>query len=586
LSSPSTTNEPSISCVNCKSTHTYLIADRGKRSHKWYTSPYEQGAFLCGKCYAALRRNKKLPTKDERSAARQKQISSRVCSNPNCNATTTIEQITKDGKRYQLWHQNPDNKNTWLCAKCYAFRTYKRKFANRTDAYRHMSQRMTGSANPFFGKQHTEITKKQISDKKKGVPLPEHARLKMIGRIISTEARIKLSAKSKGRPSPMRGKHHTDESKMKISIANLGRYPSEETRRKLSEAMKGERHPCYGKHRSDETKAKISKALKGQNSPFFGRMLTEEAKRILSEKNKGKPAWNKGMRMSNEARRNMSIAHLGIRPSEEIRKRMSAAQIGLKRKPVSEIGRLNMSRSQIGRKHSDETRAMMRTCTLNEAVFDIITEESAYWAGFLFADGNISYKNGMAVIALHVKETDLLHLEKFRVFVGSSHKVGMYVNKKWGNTSYSLSLRSEKMANKLAEYGIVQRKCFTANIKRFENDKHFWRGIIDGDGHLGIYLRKMPTGAVRALPLISLTGNLHVCRQFKAFLENTLALSMPNIVSSKKSYSFSVSDHRALRAIKLLYDGCSVALERKLVTAIKIMDSFQTVGNSRYIKRL
>jgi hypothetical protein len=76
--------------------------------------------------------------------------------------------------------------------------------------------------------------------------------------------------------------------------------------------------------------------------------------------------------MSDEARRNMSIAHLGIHPSKETRKRMSAAQTaGLKRKPISEIERLNMSRAQIGRKLSDGIRAKLRSCTLNEAAFDV-----------------------------------------------------------------------------------------------------------------------------------------------------------------------------------------------------------------------
>ena len=62
---------------------------------------------------------------------------------------------------------------------------------------------------------------------------------------------------------------------------------------------------------------------------------------------------------------------------------------------------------------------------------------------------------------------------------------------------------------------------------------------------------------------------------------------MPNIVPYKKSYLFSVSDHRALRAIKLLYVDClPSALDRKLAIAGKIMESFEVIDNSRYVKRL
>jgi hypothetical protein len=165
-------------------------------------------------------------------------------------------------------------------------------------------------------------------------------------------------------------------------------------------------------------------------------------------------------------------------------------------------------------------------------------------------------------------------------------QLGCYMSKKTGRIYFSLSFTSKRIANELLKYGIVPQKTFTVKVKgELENNKHTWRGIIDGDGHLGIYLRKTPIGICRAIPYISLTGSLQVCLQFKTFLENTLGLSMPNIVSSKKSYSLSISDHRALRTIKLLYESCTMALERKLATARKIMNSFEMSDNSRYIKR-
>jgi hypothetical protein len=420
---------------------------------------------------------------------------------------------------------------------------------------------MGGKGNPFFGKHHTEETKNKISITKTGVPLSDQTRKKMMGRKLSLEARAKLSEMFKGRPSPMLGRHHTDESKMRLSIANFGRHHTDETKRKLSEIMKR-------RHRQ-----------------LLDERGIEEIKRRMFE-SKSRQPWNKGLRMSNEARRNMSVAHLGNYPSEETRKRMSVAQAGLKRKPISELGRANMRRAQIGKKLSSETRSKMRTCSLNEVVFDIITEESAYWTGFLMADGNISYKREIPIIALHLKETDLSHLEKFRTFVGSSHKIGHYINKRWGNISCSLSFSSERIANRLAEYGIVRRKCFVGKAAGLEDNKHFWRGIMDGDGHLGVYHRKTLMEITRPVPYISVTGNFYVCLQFKAFLENALGTLMPNIVSCKRSYSFSVSDHRALRAIKLLYEDCTLALDRKLGTAKKIMKSFEVIDNSRYIKRL
>ena len=45
----------------------------------------------------------------------------------------------------------------------------------------------------------------------------------------------------------MLGKHHTEETKRKISEAQKGRTLSEETKRKIGEAGTGERNPMYGK---------------------------------------------------------------------------------------------------------------------------------------------------------------------------------------------------------------------------------------------------------------------------------------------------------------------------------------------------
>jgi hypothetical protein len=142
------------------------------------------------------------------------------------------------------------------------------------------------------------------------------------------------------------------------------------------------------------------------------------------------------------------------------------------------------------------------------------------------------------------------------------------------------------MAEDLARYGVVPNKCFTVKVKGgVENDKDLWRGVIDGDGNLGIYLRRHRDGSFRPLPYISLTSNLNVCLQFKAFLEKSLGLPMPNPIPYRNSYLFWISDHRALRAITLLYINCALALDRKLASARNIMNSFQLVGRSRCIFR-
>lgn len=57
-----------------------------------------------------------------------------------------------------------------------------------------------------------------------------------------------------GKPSPMKGKKH-----------------SEETKRKMSESIKGEKHPMYGKHWSKTHNQKISEANKGKQCAIIGK---------------------------------------------------------------------------------------------------------------------------------------------------------------------------------------------------------------------------------------------------------------------------------------------------------------------------
>ena len=74
---------------------------------------------------------------------------------------------------------------------------------------------------------------------------------------------------------------------------------------------KGESHPMYGKHHSDESKKKMSEVRKGKPK-------TEEWRKRIGEANKGK-------KMSEEARRKMSEARKGKHLSEEHKKKIGEA---------------------------------------------------------------------------------------------------------------------------------------------------------------------------------------------------------------------------------------------------------------------
>jgi len=139
-----------------------------------------------------------------------------------------------------------------------------------------------GENNSFYGKQHTDETKRKISDKNKeqhkgktyeeihgiekakelrelrrqtrqgktyeeiyGVEkakeLREKGRQMRLGRKCSKITRIKMSKSHEGEKNGFYGKHHTEEAKQRMSQKRLGRKQSKRSNEKRSKTLKGTR---------------------------------------------------------------------------------------------------------------------------------------------------------------------------------------------------------------------------------------------------------------------------------------------------------------------------------------------------------
>lgn len=166
-----------------------------------------------------------------------------------------------------------------------------------------------GEANQFYGKQHSDITKEQMSKAKKGEnhpffgkPLPEQHR-KNIG-------------------NALKGKQHTENTKEKISKSRAGKNT-------------GVDHHFFGKHRSEETKQQISNSRKGkcvgENNPFFEKTHSEETRKIISEKlvgthlGQGNPFFGKSH--SDETLKIISEANKRTNPNKNFFSKLKEEQI-------------------------------------------------------------------------------------------------------------------------------------------------------------------------------------------------------------------------------------------------------------------
>ena len=81
------------------------------------------------------------------------------------------------------------------------------------------------------------------------------------------EIRQKISEALKGNTFWL-GKHHSDESRKKISVSmkgkNKGRTLTDDVKKKLSVLKLGENNPFYGKHHSEEVRKKMSESRRGK----------------------------------------------------------------------------------------------------------------------------------------------------------------------------------------------------------------------------------------------------------------------------------------------------------------------------------
>lgn len=123
-----------------------------------------------------------------------------------------------------------------------------------------------------------------------------------------------------------------------------------------------------------------------------------------------------------------------------------------------------------------------RKYSLNEDYFDIENHNMAYILGFIAADGNIAKNSNEIKITLSIKDKEIL--EKIQKELNSSRPLREYIDKN-GYEKITLDFCSEKIQNKLAEYGITPQKTLKIIPPYKLNENYiidYIRGYFDGDG--------------------------------------------------------------------------------------------------------
>ena len=191
----------------------------------------------------------------------------------------------------------------------------------------------------------------------------------------------------------------------------------------------------------------------------------------------------------------------------------------------------------------------------------IDTEEKAYWFGFLCADGYVARRG---VVQIELKESDKIHLEKFRDTLGDKN-IAIKYNVK--TKSYGISLCSVKMADDLTKLGCIQKKSLkltfpTEDMVPSNLIHHFMRGYFDGDGC--IYISK-----TQKSNMFSVLGTKDFLNGFEQHLLAGIGRDKPNKRIHRKEWAedtemISYGGNNQLKRIyNFLYKNSTIYLERK-----------------------
>lgn len=183
----------------------------------------------------------------------------------------------------------------------------------------------------------------------------------------------------------------------------------------------------------------------------------------------------------------------------------------------------------------------------------IDTEEKAYWLGFLYADGHIR-PSGEIILVLQNRDKD--HLIKFNESIDSSYLIKTYFLS--GHFSARLRLRHKKTVKDINNLGFGFDKTFKfqVNISK-EFQRHFWRGIFDGDGSFFTY-----TNSSNSYLKSCLVGNKEEMLAFIQFIKNN---GGPEMSLEKHKTIFAARAHgpKAWAIGLILYEDNRICLTRK-----------------------
>lgn len=220
---------------------------------------------------------------------------------------------------------------------------------------------------------------------------------------------------------------------------------------------------------------------------------------------------------------------------------------------------------------------------IDESSFSEIQDEaSAYFLGFIYADGSIGHYNGDYSIRIELQDRDRQILEDFQNFIKSDRPISESYKKE---RKYCKICISNKVIYKsLMSRGITPKKTFAItfppkDIVPKHLIRHFIRGYFDGDGCVTCSKNKKSSISFK------ITSNLHFLEGLREFLINEAGLPKTKITATKSigignlGYS---GNGNARKFYDFIYKDSKFYLKRKFEKFSSILENLQKLKQKPY----
>lgn len=188
-------------------------------------------------------------------------------------------------------------------------------------------------------------------------------------------------------------------------------------------------------------------------------------------------------------------------------------------------------------------------------------EPSWYFYGLLLADGHLSSKGNYVGISL--EQTDKEILESYKTWLKSTAKIRTETTKHYKTgtetTMCCFKFGDKEIRQNLEAQGMAPKKSMKETVPNFYSvssplARHFWRGMVDGDGSL-----------IKKSTVMNLVGSYEICKSFSESNSTICGATAkePRIKESNGLYCIEYSGKDARNIARTLYRGSEYKLERK-----------------------